>query len=593
MALDGCNGLRAEGARSRRSPPRVELVWPGKHEPDELDAELTPSLRVVERVGEHRARRGGPPPGGWPNRLIAGDNLLVLRALRAELAGAVELIYIDPPFATGATFSMRAPRGDARGPRAGARGAVAYRDASDDGVSGYLGGLARRLELARELLSPTGSILIHCDARLSHYLGVICDELFGVGDRGARPNQPGFRNEIVWMYGLGGSGARSYPKKHDVILWYTKGGRWYFEPPRVPATSQRMRGMDKKAPDTWDIPAINNMARERTGYPTQKPERLLERIISAHSAPGALVLDFFCGSGTTLAVAERLGRRWLGCDVGRPAILATRKRLLELRAAGVEGARPFDLLDLGSTERRRWQRARFDGGADGASAAAYRRLIVERYEAEPVAGSRIHGRRGAALVRVEAVDAPVTLANLEAALDETRARGARELHVLAWEWALGLADSLTERARARRGVKLRLVTIPREVMDPRALAAGDVRFFEVARLRVEVVCAERPARGVRLVLADFSNTLMDEARPRSQRARRGWPERVDSWAVDWDYRGDPFVARWGAHRSLGANALPLETPLHVYERGGAHQIAVKAADTLGNEASALVSWSAP
>lgn len=578
-------------------------MWPGKHEPDEPDAGLEPSLRVVERVGEHGARRVEPAPGGWRNRLIAGDNLLVLRALRAELAGAVELIYIDPPFATGATFSMRAPRGDARGQRAGARGAVAYRDASDDGVSGYLGGLVRRLELARELLSPTGSILIHSDARLSHYLGVICDELFGVGDRGARPNRPGFRNEIIWMYGLGGSGARSYPKKHDVILWYTKGERWYFEPPRVPATSQRMRGMDKKAPDTWDIPAINNMALERTGYPTQKPERLLERIISAHSAPGALVLDFFCGSGTTLAVAERLGRRWLGCDVGRPAILTTRKRLLELRAAGGEGAQPFDLVDLGSTERRRWQRARFGGGAGGADrasgaslaadSAGYRRFIVERYRAKPVAGAMIHGRRGAALVRVEEVDAPVTLANLEAALAEAHERGARELHVLAWEWPLGLADSLAERARALAGVKLRLVTIPREVMGPRALAAGEARFFEVARLRVEVVRAERPARGVKLVLADFSNTRLEAARACSQRASRGWSERVDSWAVDWDYRGDPFVAHWEAHRSLGVRALPLETPCYVPERGGAHQLAVRAVDTFGNEASALIRWRAP
>ncbi|MEO7094183.1 MAG: site-specific DNA-methyltransferase, partial [Polyangiales bacterium] len=172
---------------------------------------------------------------------------------------------------------------------------------------------------------------------------------FGPGDRDPRRSTPtpGFRSELIWTYGLGGSSSRVYPRKHDTILWYTKGARWTFEPPRIPARSMRMRGQSKKQldvmigpprldgddaearslGDVWDVAAINNMARERTGYPTQKPLVLLERLVAAHSRPGDLVLDPCCGSGTTLVAARTLGRRAIGIDASPEAIRVASARL--------------------------------------------------------------------------------------------------------------------------------------------------------------------------------------------------------------------------------------------------------------------------
>jgi DNA modification methylase len=169
------------------------------------------------------------------------------------------------------------------------------------------------------VLKPTGSIYLHCDGAAGHYLKILMDAVFG---------SENFLNDIAWCYGLGGSSRRYLPRKHDSILWYsrTPNGH-YFAPAMTPATSARMAGQDKKVPDYWLIPTINNMAHERTGYPTQKPEALLERIIRSSSRPGDLVLDPFCGSGTTIVVAQRLGRRWVGIDMNPAAIQTTRRRL--------------------------------------------------------------------------------------------------------------------------------------------------------------------------------------------------------------------------------------------------------------------------
>lgn len=213
---------------------------------------------------------------------------------------SINLIYIDPPFFTQRNFEQ-------------------YNDRWKN-LDAYLKMLMDRISLMKNCLKDTGSIYIHCDWHASHYIKVEMDKLFGYDN---------FRNEIIWLYGLGGSSKNQYPKKHDNIFWYTKSNRWSFIPPLVPATSNRMKGQNKKCPDYWNIPNINNMAKERIGYPTQKPEKLLERIIKASSNKGDLVADFFCGSGTTLSVAKKLNRRYLGCDSNKEAIEICRKRLNE------------------------------------------------------------------------------------------------------------------------------------------------------------------------------------------------------------------------------------------------------------------------
>ena len=149
-------------------------------------------------------------------------------------------------------------------------------------------------------------------------------------ERGPGKHAPGFRNALIWRYGLGGSSKRCYPKKHDVIFWYTKGARWHFEPPMVPATSQRMKGKLKKAPDVLDIPAINNMAKERTVSPTQKPLALLELLVRAHTQPEDWVCDPMCGSGTTGVAALRLGRNALLGDIGDAAGAVASARAAEV-----------------------------------------------------------------------------------------------------------------------------------------------------------------------------------------------------------------------------------------------------------------------
>jgi adenine-specific DNA-methyltransferase len=248
--------------------------------------------------------------------------------------------------------------------------------------------------------------------------------------------------------------------------------------------------------DLWlDLPPVQSQASERVGYDTQKPTGLLERILSLSSSPGDLVADFFSGSGTTPAVAENLGRRWIGCDLGRFAIHTTRKRLL-----GIEGCKPFEVLNLGKYERQYWQSVTFGRGrqAEERNILEYIALILKLYKAQPFPGSQhIHGKLGPALVHVGAVDSPVTIEEINACIEECKAFKADELHVLGWEWEMGLNDLMDEESGGR-GVKLRRRQIPHEVMEQQAADKGDVRFFELAYLEAEVLI--EPAMKARVVL---------------------------------------------------------------------------------------------
>lgn len=216
---------------------------------------------------------------------------------------SVDLLYADPPFNTGRT-------------QTGAGGA--YDDAWPS-TADWVAWLRARLVATLPALKPTANILLHLDWRTAHHARLLLDELLGDGR---------FVNHLVWSYGLGGSSPRRFARKHDDILFYCLDpGAYFFEPPMVPATSNRMRGELKKATDVLDIPAINNMAAERTGYPTQKPLALLDVLIRACCPPGGLVLDPCCGSGTTLVAALAAGRRWAGCDTNPEAVAVACRRL--------------------------------------------------------------------------------------------------------------------------------------------------------------------------------------------------------------------------------------------------------------------------
>lgn len=232
-------------------------------------------------------------------RIIHAD---CLDAMRAIDDASIDFVYLDPPFNTGRT--MRADAGQ-------------YDD-SWPGVGAYVEFLRPRVEEIHRLLKPTGSIMLHCDWRVCHHLRILLDYVFGMDQ---------FVNHLIWRYGLGGSSPRRFARKHDDILFYGKSTNYYFDPPRVPATSNRMKGLTKKATDVIDIPAINNMALERSGYPTQKPLALLEMLIAAACPPGGIVLDPFCGSGTTAVAAQSLGRSAIAIDANTDAIRIAQSRL--------------------------------------------------------------------------------------------------------------------------------------------------------------------------------------------------------------------------------------------------------------------------
>lgn len=607
---------------------RTELIWPDKYNEDGTRKEvprISLPFQVIETVNESRATReakkGGVQGGlfdvyegkegdtfeeGWRNKLIWGDNLLVMGSLLEKFAGKIDLIYIDPPFATGADFSFTAEIGE-KGLEVAKEQSVieekAYRDTWGSGTDSYLKMIAGRLALMKILLSEKGAIYVHCDWRLNSAIRFLLDESFGTEN---------FRNEIIWHYQAGTGPKNSFAKKHDNIYFFSKNSN-KFNQIRLMVKDEsiypffdengrkyRMSGNDnltryyadegRKADDVWtwidrkenNIGQVFHALPEYLNYPTQKPESLLERIIKASSDPGDIVADFFCGSGTTLAVAEKLGRRWIGCDLGRWAIHVTRKRLL-----GIEKCRAFELLNLGKYERQYWQGVTFgeknDKSLTEQALYEYLAFILKLYGAQPVAGmANLHGKKNKAMIHIGAVDAPVTIAEIDAAVDEAAKLKQGELHVLGWEWEMGLYDLMVEAAK-KKGVKLLLLQIPREVMEQQAAAKGDVRFFELAYLEAEI---KQPKKlTVQVALKDFvipnTDLIPEEVRSKVKK----WSDYIDYWAVDWDFRSDTFMQGWVAYRTRKERKLPLASDPHIYNKPGKYRILVKVIDIFGNDTS--------
>lgn len=599
---------------------RPELVWPGKYSEDGTRMEVPRvnlPFQVIETINESRATREALKKGitgslfdtysgkegdtfeaGWRNKLIWGDNLLVMGSLLEKFAGKIDLIYIDPPFATGADFSFTTSIGEAENEifkEPSILEEKAYRDTWGPQGERYPHWIFQRLLLCRELLSQNGSLYVHLDPTVVHSVKVILDELFGFS--GEKSDAPGFRNEIIWCYSGGGIPKCEFPRKHDVILWYSKSTKWTFNTqfrPYSEGTIQRGRTAvkgdaaklrDEGTPvnDWWpDIKKITSPTDpEKLYYDTQKSEELLERIIKVSSCEGGLVADFFCGSGTTLAVAEKLGRRWIGCDLGRWGTHVTRKRML-----GVENCKPFEVLNLGKYERQYWQGVTFaENGKTLTERALYEYLafVLKLYKAQPVAGmDHLHGKKGRAMIHIGAVDAPVTINEIDAALNECVKVKQPELHILGWEWEMGLYDLMVGAAK-QKGVKLLLLQIPREVMEQQAAAKGDVRFFELAYLDAEIKQPKKLEAKVTLKNFVIPNTelIPEEVRDKVKK----WSDFIDYWAVDWDFQNDTFMQGWVAYRTRKERKLPLSSDSHAYKKAGKYRILVKVIDIFGNDTS--------
>lgn len=357
--------------------------------------------------------------------------------------------------------------------------------------------------------------------------------------------------------------------------------------------------------DVWDISIIAGFKGERVGYPTQKPEALLERIIKASSNEGDLVLDCFCGSGTTAAVAEKLGRRWITCDLGRFAIHTARKRLI-----GIDNVKPFVVQNLGKYERQQWMNAEFERNADAPvrnegearkeeartkghafqQERDYRHFIIELYHAKPLDGyTWLHGAKAGRMVHVGSVDAPVTVEDIKATIKEFwRLVGSEEaarsngIDFLGWDFAFDVNETAAHFAAANK-VNASFKKIPREVLEKKAVEQGDIKFYELASLDIKT----------KSIRAEVSVTLNDFIIPPDDVPEdiRGkithWSQWIDYWAVDWNFSGDTFHNEWQSYRTKKEPKIDL-TAINQYKEQGKYTILVKVIDILGNDTTKAI-----
>jgi DNA modification methylase len=690
-------------------PTKTELIWDGKY--DAHGKRVAP-LRValpfqtVETVNETAQERRdlfqmADQNRPWRNRLIWGDKKYVLPSLLPEFAGKVNLIYIDPPFDTGADFSFTATIPDADDEDGDGTTFIkqpsvieqkAYRDTWGRGMDSYLQWFYEATVILHELLEESGSLYVHLDSTAVHYVKVVLDEVFGTQHH---------LNDIIWKRTSARSDAQSWGPIHDAILLYTKsdsytwnkvfqaydekyletkytgadergryrtdnltaaglrggdsgkpwrgfdpvqlGGHWKVNRQAVESivgregaakltTQQKLDLLDQNGFVYWpgkgkdggsgrpqfkkymgegvviqdlilDIAPVNSQAMERLNYPTQKPEPLLERIFKASSNSDDLVLDCFCGSGTTAAVAEKLGRRWIACDLGRFAIHTTRKRLL-----AIPNVRPFIVQNLGKYERQLWQTGTFEAVAGDAVAGvsdpgyserhqAYVEFILNLYGAKPLTGrSWLHGVRAGKMVHVGTVEAPVSVGDVKQMVAEFKkavgtgkdAPTSNGIDVLGWDFAFEMNEVAKQQA-ADANIRMTFKRIPRDVMDKRAVDQGDIKFFELAALSVKVVAGVSDPghrRHVTLTLSDFI-IPPDDVPEDVREAVKQWSQWIDYWAVDWDFKGDAFHNQWQAFRTRRDGKLRLETS-YEYAEPGDYRIVVKVIDILGNDTTKTV-----
>jgi len=654
----------------------TELIWEGKYNQDGKKngpVRIALPFQTVETVNESAKDRKNTldmfakgKTGEWRNRLIWGDKKYVLPSLLPEFAGKVNLIYIDPPFDTGADFSFSAtipdnPETEADETTTFTKQASiieqkAYRDTWGKGLESYLQWFYETAILLRELLAENGSIYVHLDWHVGHYAKLILDEVFGINN---------LRNEIIWKR-KGGSANPSgqYDVVTDSIIFYSKSDKLIFNIQynkdseetrkyieerfnnidennrrfmKSPIVSPHYRenliyeykgyipppngwSISREIMEKWDnenklyfpkngdriyrkiyldeyvgqpvqslwtdIYVINPVAKERIGYPTQKPEALLERIIKASSNEGDLVLDCFCGSGTTAAVAEKLNRRWIACDLGRFAIHTTRKRLL-----GILQVKPFVVQNLGKYERQQWMGAEFpDTESRVAVEQGYRNFLLELYGAEPVSGfSWLHGVKSHRLVHVGGVEAPVSIGDVKSIVQEfwksvgqAEAIETNGIDVLGWDFAFEINETARQFA-AENKVDVKFKKIPREVLEKKAVEQGDIRFFELASLTVKTK-VEKLA--VSIELQDFI-VPPDDVPQEVRQAITHWQQWIDYWAVDWNYRNDTFHNEWQTYRTKKDPKIELSVK-HTYETRGTYNVVIKVIDILGNDTTKLI-----
>ena len=668
----------------------VELVWNGKTR--DVCTTVLP-FQTLEHIDEPRAETKrqedlfdsrGRQLRGWTNKLIWGDNKLILSSLKSgalrqqiEDAGGLKLIYIDPPFDVGADFSMDIEiGGETFHKEASLLEQIAYRDTWGRGVDSYIAMIYERLILIRDLMAPDASIYVHCDWRMNAHIRFALDEIFG---------SDYFQNEITWRRARTHNDASTWAAIADTIHFYTRSdihvwnpqfnqqseddievryrftdtdGRRYrlgpidspnprpnmmyiwkgFTPPKKGwrYSREKMAELDSAGriwyPDSLDkrpatklylddsqgalvgtvwteFSALQASSRERVDYPTQKPEALLELIIKASSNDGDLVGDFFCGSGTTAAVAEKLGRKWIATDLGKFAIHTTRKRLIGVqreKKAAEQNFRAFEVLNLGRYERQAYLNVsgrlteKQKTQALAQKESDFRELILRAYKATGFGGTAgaqpqdgfFHGARNGRLVVIGPINLPVGRLFVEEVITECRKRGASRVDILAFEFEMGLFPAVLEEARGK-GIDLTPKYIPAEVFDKRAVDKGQVVFHDISFVEATAHYDQTNNQAVSIELTDFSVYYTQGAAEAAIAAMKGgksevmceqgqlykvtkskdgivekkrltkhWTEWVDYWAVDFDYLQRKEIIKVPVGSGLGGvTSLPgLEPP---------------------------------
>jgi len=654
----------------------VELVWNGKTR--EVCTTILP-FQSLEHIDE--PRKAAPeiqgslfdPRGrqikGWTNKLIWGDNKLILSSLKSgalrrqiEEAGGLKLIYIDPPFDVGADFSMDIEIGsETFHKEPNLLEQIAYRDTWGRGADSFISMIYERLILMRDLMAEDGSIYVHCDWRVNSFIRLAMNEVFGSDN---------FINEITWkrahtVKGNIGQGSKYMGANTDTIFAYGKSGAYIFNnvflpyseeyiksffkytepetgrkfrltsmigpggaakgnpsyevmgitrywrysqatmesliarglivqtsPGTVPQKKQYLdEGSGVSVQSLWDnITGIGASSIQGTDYPTQKPEALLERIINASSNEGDLVADFFCGSGTTAAVAEKLNRKWIAADLGKFGIHTTRKRVIQVQRAQQTAGKPFrafEVLNLGRYERQAYLNVggRLTGAQKEAALAQkereFRELILRAYKAQPLDDqSFFHGKNAGRLVVVGPINLPVGRLFVEEVITECRKRGASRADLLAFEFEMGLFPAALDEAKAK-GIDLAPKYIPAEVFDKRAVDRGQVVFHDISFIEATPRYAKKDKFTVAIELTDFSvyynqgaleaaianlkegksevvceqGQLVKVSKDKQgvitrERLTRKWTDWVDYWAVDFDYMSRKEIIK--VARDMGA-----------------------------------------
>ena len=569
----------------------------------------------------------------WTNRLIYGDNLLAMAALLAgdehtpSLRGKIDLIYIDPPFDSKADYRTKvALPGVELEQRPTVIEQFAYSDTWSDGTASYLAMIVPRLILMRELLADTGSIYVHLDWHVGHYVKIVMDELFG---------KKSFVNEIIWCYSIGGKGDGRFARKHDAIQLYSKGSEQIFNgkdalviKARKPNSHMRLKidfdgrefqeKTDKKSgkvyryyvdegkipEDYWtDIEQLNREDSERVSYDTQKPEALLRRIIAASSNKDSLVADFFGGSGTAAAVAERLGRRWITTDLGKPACMIMRKRLID------QGAQPFLYQAVGDYQVEAAKSAMGRSFRIGDLSA----IVLSLYGALPLQpednplrnlGAVVFGGKKT-LVLVDSPNKMTGDATLRKAIAqrENLLGGWDRVVVLGWNFEPSIGQSIA----ALNDTRLEVLVIPPDLLDRLKKKGGieklrgQVRFSSLQYLTVQPMRRERNGdeERIHVTLANYvllspeAINLDDDNRRKLLKVMNAEPlALIEYWAVDPDYDGQVFRSVWQDYRGNTANdddALRVTTraEFSVPYKLGARRICVRAVDVFGFEAEVV------